>query len=114
MQGPAGKGILSLSINDKALLYSAYMPFIKGGGLFVATSKDYNIGDEVFLLLSLMGEPEKIPVAGKIVWITPKAAHGNRKVGIGVQIPEDSADLTQKIEAYLAGSTDSGRITHTL
>ena len=67
-------GILSLNIKDKAVLYAAYMPFIKEGGLFIPTGKQYELGDEVFMLLSLMDEKEKIPVAGKIVWITPKGA----------------------------------------
>lgn len=66
--GP-GNGILSLTIKDKAVLYAAYMPFIKHGGLFIPTNKSYTMGDEVFMLLSLMDEPEKIPVAGKVIWI---------------------------------------------
>lgn len=65
-------GILSLTIKDKSVLYAAYMPFIKNGGLFIPTNKSYKLGDEVFMLLNLMDEPEKIPVAGKVVWITPK------------------------------------------
>ncbi|QVM87777.1 PilZ domain-containing protein [Pseudomonas lalucatii] len=66
-------GILSLTIKDKSVLYAAYMPFIKNGGLFIPTNKSYKLGDEVFMLLNLMDEPEKIPVAGKVVWITPRA-----------------------------------------
>ena len=54
------------------MLYAAYMPFIKNGGLFIPTNKSYKLGDEVFMLLNLMDEQEKIPVAGKVVWITPK------------------------------------------
>ena len=72
---PGGRnGILSLTIKDKSVLYAAYMPFIKNGGLFIPTSKQYQLGDEVFMLLKLMDEPEKIPVAGKVVWVTPKGA----------------------------------------
>jgi type IV pilus assembly protein PilZ len=71
-------GILSLTIKDKSVLYAAYMPFIKNGGLFIPTNKSYKLGDEVFMLLNLMDEPEKIPVAGKVAWITPKGAQGNR------------------------------------
>jgi len=56
-------GILSLTIKDKSVLYAAYMPFIKHGGLFIPTNKSYKLGDEVFMLLNLMDEPEKIPVA---------------------------------------------------
>ena len=53
-------GILSLTIKDKSVLYAAYMPFIKNGGLFIPTNKSYKLGDEVFMLLNLMDEPEKI------------------------------------------------------
>lgn len=67
-------GILSLTIKDKSVLYAAYMPFIKNGGLFIPTNKSYKLGDEVFMLLNLMDEAEKIPVAGKVAWITPKGA----------------------------------------
>ena len=66
-------GILSLTIKDKSVLYAAYMPFIKNGGLFIPTNKSYKLGDEVFMLLNLMDEAEKIPVAGRVTWITPKA-----------------------------------------
>ena len=92
---PGGRnGILSLTIKDKSVLYAAYMPFIKNGGLFIPTSKQYQLGDEVFMLLKLMDEPEKIPVAGKVVWVTPKGAQGNKVAGVGVQFnDEDDIDV---------------------
>lgn len=107
-------GILSLTIKDKAVLYSAYMPYLEFGGLFVPTNKPYKIGDEVFMLLNLMDEPEKIPIAGKVVWITPKGAQGNRTAGIGVQFSEEDATANAKIENHLAGSLESDRPTHTM
>ena len=107
-------GILSLTIKDKAVLYSAYMPFLTHGGLFVPTNKDYKIGDEVFMLLNLMDEPDKIPIAGKVVWITPKGAQSNRTAGIGVQFSEEDATANAKIENHLAGSLESDRPTHTM
>lgn len=112
--GGARKGILSLTIKDKAVLYSAYMPFLKNGGLFIPTDKSYKLGDEVFMLLTLMDEPEKIPVAGKVVWITPNRAQGNRAAGIGVQFSDQDDTAASKIESYLAGSLDSDRPTHTM
>ncbi len=112
--GSARNGILSLTIRDKAVLYAAYMPFIKNGGLFIPTNKSYSLGDEVFMLLNLMDEPEKIPVAGKVVWITPKGAQGNRAAGIGVQFNADSETASKKIETYLAGTLESDRPTHTM
>jgi type IV pilus assembly protein PilZ len=107
-------GILSLTIKDKAVLYSAYMPFLDNGGLFVPTNKSYSIGDEVFMLLTLMDEPEKIPIAGKVVWVTPRGAQGNRTAGIGVQFSEQDAVANSKIENHLAGSLSSDRPTHTM
>lgn len=112
--GAARNGILSLTIRDKAVLYAAYMPFVKHGGLFIPTNKSYDLGDEVFMLLNLMDEPEKIPVAGKVVWITPKGAQGNRAAGIGVQFSGEDDIAHKKIETYLAGSIDSDRPTHTM
>jgi type IV pilus assembly protein PilZ len=109
------QGILSLMIKDKSALYAAYMPFVNGGGLFIPTKKNYRLGEEVFMLLTLMEEAEKIPVAGKIVWITPQGAQGNRAAGIGVQFSEqDDGAARNKIETYLAGTLESERPTHTL
>ena len=109
------QGILSLTIRDKSALYAAYMPFVNGGGLFIPTKKNYRLGEEVFMLLTLMEETEKIPVAGKIVWITPQGAQGNRAAGIGVQFSEqDDGAARNKIETYLAGTLESERPTHTL
>ncbi|MDE2090211.1 MAG: PilZ domain-containing protein [Gammaproteobacteria bacterium] len=109
------QGILSLTIKDKGALYAAYMPFVKNGGLFIPTNKPYKIGDEIFMLLTLMDEPEKIPVAGRVVWITPKGAQGNRAVGIGVQFNDQGGiAASKKIETYLAGALQSDRPTHTM
>jgi type IV pilus assembly protein PilZ len=110
----ARSGILSLTIKDKAVLYAAYMPFIRNGGLFIPTGKSYKLGDEVFMLLNLMDESEKIPVAAKVVWITPKGAQGNRAAGVGVQFNDGDNAARDKIETYLAGMLNSDRPTHTM
>ncbi|SDB49810.1 PilZ domain-containing protein [Pseudomonas sp. NFACC13-1] len=107
-------GILSLTIKDKSVLYAAYMPFIKNGGLFIPTNKNYRLGDEVFMLLSLMDEAEKIPVAGKVIWLTPKGAQGNRTAGVGVQFNDGDNSARNQIETHLAGSLKSDRPTHTM
>jgi len=112
---PARQGILSLTIKDKNALYAAYMQFVKNGGLFIPTNKKYRLGDEVFMLLTLMEESERIPVAGKIIWITPAGAEGNRATGIGVQFSEQDEGMARnKIETYLAGALKSDRPTHTM
>ena len=108
------QGILSLTIQDRAVLYAAYMPFLQNGGLFVPTNKEYSIGDDIFMLLTLMEEPEKIPIAGRVVWITPAGAQGNRQAGIGVQFSEQDAAANAKIENHLGGALNSERHTHTM
>lgn len=113
--GAPRQGILSLTIKDKAALYAAYMPFVGNGGLFIPTNKSYRLGEEVFMLLTLMEDSERLPVAGKIIWITPAGAQGNKAAGIGVQFgPQDNGQTRSKIETYLAGALKSDRATHTM
>jgi len=109
------QGILSLTIRDKSALYASYMPFVKNGGLFIPTAKTYKLGDEVFMLLTLTDPKDKLPVAGKVAWITPKGAQGNKTAGIGVQFSElDKGATKSKIENQLAGALKSDRPTHTM
>ena len=84
------------------------MSFLQNGGLFVPTTRPYRLQDEVFLLLTLMDEPEKLPVAGRVVWITPEGAQGNRQAGIGIEFSDEDVTINAKIENYLAGSLDLG------
>jgi len=117
MIGGAGarQGILSLAIKDKAQLYGAYKPYLRGGGIFVPTNRRYGLGDEVFLLLSLPDDKDRLPVAGKVVWITPPGS-GNRAAGIGVQFSDstEAETVKGKIEAMLAGQLESDKPTHTM
>ncbi len=114
-KGKARQGILNLTIKDKATLYKAYMPFLKNGGLFVPTITKYEMGDDVFMLLSLMDEVDRIPVAGKIIWITPVGAEGTRAAGVGVQFSDqDDGTARMKIETYLGGALTSESATHTM
>jgi len=115
---PAGQprpSVLSLSIKEKAALYAAYMPFIKGGGLFIPTNKTYRMGEEVFMLLGLLDDPNKLKVAGRVVWVTP-VTQGGRPQGIGVQFSEEDGgvEVRNRIEALLGGVLKHTRPTHTI
>lgn len=112
--GGIRNGILNLVLKDLNELYAAYMPFVQNGGLFIPSRRTYRLGDEVFFLLDLMDEPEKIPLSGKVVWITPKGLGGNRRQGIGVQFDEHQNPVIDKIETYLAGMSGSKVATHTM
>ena len=108
-------GVLSLAIKEKSALYAAYMPYVKGGGLFIPTNKSFRIGEEVFMLLSLVDDPMKLKVVGKVVWLTP-VAQANRPQGIGVQFSEKDGgiEVKNKIEAILGAALKANRATHTM
>jgi type IV pilus assembly protein PilZ len=112
----ARPAVLSLPIKEKASLYAAYMPFLINGGIFVPTNKPYKIGDEIYLILTLMDDPTKYPIAGKIAWITPAGASNNKAQGIGVHFSADESGLRAKhrIEEMLGAALGSTRATHTL
>ncbi len=86
---PQRPSVLSLNINSKSALYAAFMPHLKAGGIFIPTTRSYRIGDEVFMLLSLMDDPAKLPIAGTVVWVTPAGAQNGRAQGIGVHFNND-------------------------
>ncbi len=107
-------GILSLTIRDVSVLYSAYMSFIENGGLFIPTDKAYQIGDEIFALISLLDEAEKIPIAGTVIWITPRNAHGKKAQGIGIQFNDRENHAKPVIEKYLSSHVELTGQTHTM
>lgn len=108
--------VLSFTIKDKNAVYSAYMPHVQRGGVFIPTDKPYRLGDEIYLLLGLPDEPAKLPVSGKVIWITPPNAMGNRSQGIGIQLSEDEngRHAKAKLEGIIAGMAKSTRPTHTM
>lgn len=107
-------GVLSLVIKEKSALFTAFMPYVKGGGLFIPTSKPFEMGDEVFMLLSLLDDPTKLKIVGKVIWISPVANNG-RPQGVGVQFSEkDGGEAKLKIETLLGGALKSSRSTNTM
>lgn len=114
--GAARPTVISLAIRERAALYTAYMPFLNYGGIFVPTSKSCRLGDEIFLLLSLMQDETRYPIAGKVAWITPAGASNCHAPGIGVHFPADESGsrVRQRIEALLGTALASDRPTHTM
>ena len=109
-------GVLSLSIRERSALYAAYMPFLRNGGIFVPTTRSYNLGDEVFLLLTLLDDGQKLAVPGKVVWVTPAGANNNRNQGVGIEFNDQDTgkQAKLKIETLLGGALNSTRPTHTM
>jgi len=107
---------MQLNIKEKAALYAAYIPFFEDGGIFVPTPREYRLGDDVYVLLTLPDDPQRYPVAGRVAWVTPARAAGNRTQGVGIQFPKDekTSQLRQKIEQILGSSLASDRPTQTI
>ena len=107
---------MQLVFRERGALYAAYIPLMKNGGLFVPTNREYRLGDDVYLLLSLPEETQRVPVAGKVAWITPANALGGRAQGVGVSFPADEKMLAlrTKIESILGSALTSTKPTQTL
>ena len=109
-------GVFTLTIRSKAALYAAWMPLLRGGGIFLPSSRSHMLGEEVLILLSLLDDPNKIPLQGHVAWINPAHSAGNRPQGIGVQLADSEVarELKKKVEGLLAGALQSSRPTHTI
>jgi type IV pilus assembly protein PilZ len=114
---PANRpSVIQLVFRERGALYAAYMPMFSEGGIFVPTTRDYKLGEDIYLLLSLPDDPQRYPVAGKVGWITPANASGGRTQGVGVRFPTDekSRALRLRIEEALGTSISSVKPTQTI
>ena len=119
MSSPASAprpSVMQLNIKEKAALHAAYIPFFERGGIFVPTPREYRLGDDVYVLLALPEETQRYPVAGRVAWVTPARASGNRTQGVGVQFPKDekSLQLKDRIEEILGAALNTDRPTQTI
>ena len=55
----ARPSVIQLSIKEKAALYAAYIPLFADGGIFIPSSREYRLGDVVYVLLSLPVDPQR-------------------------------------------------------
>ncbi|MEI8325816.1 MAG: PilZ domain-containing protein [Betaproteobacteria bacterium] len=108
--------VIQLAIKEKAALFAAYIPAFTHGGVFVPTTREYKLGEDVYLLLTLPEEAQRYPIAGKVAWVNPPHAGGERKQGVGIHFPneEKSQELKNKIEFILGKHLGSDRSTQTI
>jgi type IV pilus assembly protein PilZ len=113
---PLRPSVIQLVFREKGALYAAYVPILAHGGIFVPSTRDYKLGDDVYLLLSLPDDPQRYPVAGKVAWITPANAAGGRTQGVAVSFSNDEKVrvLRQKIETLLGTQLQSAKPTQTI
>lgn len=108
--------VIQLVFREKGALYAAYVPLFSEGGLFVPSVREYQLGDDIYLLLTLPGDTQRYPVAGKVGWITPPNTPGGRTQGVGVRFPNDEKTkvLKVRIEEILGTALSSSKPTQTL
>lgn len=108
--------VIQLAIKEKGALYAAYIPLFSEGGIFIPTSREYKLGDDIYVLLSLPDDTQRYPVAGKVAWVTPAKASANRTQGVGILFPKDekSKALKIKIEEILGTHLGTDRPTQTI
>ena len=112
----ARPSVVQLAIKEKAALYAAYIPLFKEGGVFIPTAREYQLGSDVYVLMTLPDDTQRYPIAGKVAWVTPARAAGNRTQGVGVRFPNDEKSrlLKLKIEEILGAHLASDRPTQTM
>lgn len=108
--------VIQLAIKEKGALYAAYIPLFKEGGVFIPTAREYQLGADIYVLMTLPDDTQRYPIAGKVAWVTPPKAAGNRTQGVGVRFPNDEKSrlLKLKIEEILGAHLASERPTQTI
>ena len=113
MQSRMG-GIIQANIPDIETLFASYMPFVAGGGLFIPSNQTVKLGDEVFVLTTLPEQSQKIPLTGKVIWISQKQ-NGIKLQGFGMQLSgEKGVYYKSEVEKVLAGLKSEGRSSYTM
>ncbi len=108
--------VVQLAIKEKGALYAAYIPLFTEGGVFIPTTRDYQLGDDIYVLLTLPEDTQRYPIAGRVAWVTPPRAAGNRVQGVGIRFPKDekSRQIKARIEEILGTHLTSERPTQTM
>ena len=94
----ARPSVIQLVFREKGALYLAYISAFADGGLFVPSTREYRLGDDIYLLLTLPDDPQRYPVAGKVAWLTPANASGGRTQGVGVRFPAADKSRVLKLQ----------------
>ncbi|KRG34362.1 MULTISPECIES: PilZ domain-containing protein [unclassified Psychrobacter] len=115
MAMPGRGGILTCHIENIEMLYASYLSFVSNGALFVPSNDVQQLGNEVFIAITLPNSSERLPMNGKVVWINAKT-QGGRPAGFAVQIGTDIAGqrIKNEVERLLAGKIDGLQSTYTM
>ena len=110
--------ILQLRLESKPIIYASYMSFLEYGGVFLPTDDKFEMGEEIMLVLDLvgLGKTEKIFIKTNVCWINANPSASGRPKGIGLAFGSDDSGLKAKtiFENILSGLLHNERPTYTL
>ena len=110
--------ILQLRLESKPIIYASYMSFLEYGGVFLPTDDKFEMGEEILLVLELvgLGKTEKIFIKTNVCWINANPSASGRPKGIGLAFGSDESGLKAKtiFENILSGLLHNERPTYTL
>lgn len=112
MDIPVTVKFLSITIDDLDILQSAYMPFLRRGGLFLpsatlnrhtqAFQANCRLHVEYCLLLRIMNELEARCCTARVAWISPVKQSDQRCAGVGLEFDKNGASIKAALESLLA------------
>ena len=110
--------VLQLRLESKPVIYASYMSFLEYGGVFLPTDDKFEMGEEILLVLELvgLGKTEKIFIKTNVCWINANPSASGRPKGIGLAFGSDESGLKAKtiFENILSGLLHNERPTYTL
>lgn len=103
---------LVLTLANKNIAYKLYMPFINGGGIFIPTQEEYQLGDQIALKVHLTELEQALSFVGQVIWLSMPGIYA--RSGVGVQLQGQKGEAAkQQMENYIAGM-DHTKPTFTL
>ncbi|MBY5991565.1 PilZ domain-containing protein [Ferrimonas balearica] len=105
---------LEAQFDTLAQLYRAYMPFVRHGGLFFVSSREYQMGDTIEARYRLPESEQWYEFSGQVVWINPLGSQGGRPPGVGLAFGEEQNPHKPRIEQLLADQLGSNQLTSTM
>jgi type IV pilus assembly protein PilZ len=107
--------MLQFGAPDVTTLYAHYISRFQNGGIFVPTSRAFELGAEVIVALTLPGREERFAIGGRVAWVTPAQLQHGRSQGVGVAFEDDDKSKAVRaiVEDMLGNMLTSGRGTQT-
>jgi len=92
---------LSIGVSGGNMFYSGLIKDISTGGVFIATDRPHQVGDEVEVCFAFPGLSEPVRTMGTVRWCRSPFFEGALPEGIGVQLGDLPEEVVTAINRYL-------------